>query len=237
MHAAGRHGTIAGGMTRPARMVRIAAASSLLLVVAGGCQALGVIADKIPKPPVKAEHALAGSTVGVMVWADRGVRIDWPRLPLDLAGGIQSRLEQAAKTGKKQPDLVGATFPVQPASIVRWQRDHPGHEAEQITDVAPRLGVQKLIYVELARFSTRAAGSTSLYRGTAVAQVKVVEVKDGRATIVYEAGDVTATFPKRGTDEGTPSGSDQQFYVGTVQALADQVAKRFVEHPAPEDGE
>ncbi len=194
-----------------------------------GCGALGALAGKMPRAPVKAEYSLAGKSVGVMVWADRGVLIDWPSIQLDLAGGIQARLIEAQKA--KSEDLKESTFPVMPASIIRWQREHPGYEAESITEVASRLGVQRLIYVEITRFGTRAGNSVNLFRGSATVTLKVIEVNESKGKIAHEQPDISTFFPKTSTPDGSPNGTDSAMYVGTVQRLADELAKRFVEHP------
>jgi hypothetical protein len=61
-----------------------------------GCQVIGVAAYKL-KPPetIKPKYMnMAGQSIGVMVWADRGLRIDWPTLQLDLANSIDTKLKE-----------------------------------------------------------------------------------------------------------------------------------------------
>src|SRR5256885_8652398 len=132
-----------------------------LLPFLAGCAALGVAAYKLEPPEtIRPKYAnLVNQSVGVMVWADRGIRIDWPTLRLDLANAIQQKLKEQTLDEKGKPKaktLLGVTYPVQPASIVRYQEDHPEVEAMPITDFAPKLGVGRLIYVELEDFATRA---------------------------------------------------------------------------------
>ncbi|HEX8323114.1 MAG TPA: hypothetical protein VF595_04295, partial [Tepidisphaeraceae bacterium] len=58
----------------------------VLLLGLSGCNVLGALAAKAPRPDVDAAYkGLAGQTVGVMVWADRGTQIDFSRLQLDVA--------------------------------------------------------------------------------------------------------------------------------------------------------
>jgi hypothetical protein len=205
-----------------------------LMLAASGCNVIGVIAAKMPRPPVKAEHSIAGASVGVMVWADRGTLLDFPNIQLDLAGSIQARFLDVRKADEKFKDLQGTTFPHIPASIIKWQRDNPGFDAEPVTDIAPRLGVNKLIYVEVARLGTRAADAIALYRGTAIASLKVIEVVDGKGKVVYDVPDLRVAYPPDGNEDGSPRGSDAQMYAGTIQQLSDQVARRFIEHPGDE---
>src|SRR4051794_35411872 len=100
---------------------------ALLFLCGGtsGCTVLGVGAAKL-LPPAKVRAAYRGlqhESVGVMVWADRGTRIDYPRMQLDTATSIQNKLILAQR--EKIKDLEGTTFPVETASIVRYQMDYP----------------------------------------------------------------------------------------------------------------
>src|SRR5437763_1545651 len=122
--------------------------SLLVLPFCSGCTILSVAAYKL-KPPetIHPKYTnLVNQTVGVMVWADRGIRIDWPTLQLDVANGVDKKLQETPKDSKGVPKaktLIGVEFPVQPAAIARYQRDHPEVEAMAITDVAPPAGVSR----------------------------------------------------------------------------------------------
>src|SRR5688572_33444626 len=145
-------------MTRTLRRSLFILLPSSFILLLSGCQILGVAAYKL-KPPETIQPKYMGlenQSTGVMVWADRGLRIDWPTIQLDLANTVQKKLTDFQKAKKRESKTLGGTsFPVLPASIVRYQRDFPEIEAMPITDVAPRLQVSRLIYVELEDFSTR----------------------------------------------------------------------------------
>ena len=201
------------------------------MVALPGCALLGVVAHAVPPPEVKPKYyGLAGENIGIMVWADRGIRIDWPTLQLDLANTIQEQLQADPKT----KSIAGATYTVEPASIVRYQKDHPEVDALPITRVAPALGVTRLIYVEIEDFSTRSNMSVELYLGQAKATVHVVEVHDGVAKVAFEQADVTASFPPRASREGVPSLGDAKTYAGTVNAFGAAIAHLFVPY-TPDD--
>src|ERR1039458_1231073 len=78
---------------------------------------------------------LANQSVVVVVWADRGIRIDNPNLQLDLATGLEQKLKMA-QTDEKPKELIGATFPVRADSVARFQEDHPEMEYEPIEQTA-----------------------------------------------------------------------------------------------------
>jgi len=203
-----------------------------------GCTLLGVAAYKL-KPPETVQPKYMGlenQSTGVMVWADRGLRIDWPMIQLDLANTVQKKLTDFQKgKGRESKTLVGTTFPVLPASIVRYQKDHPEIEAMPVTDIAPRLGVRRLIYVELDDFATRSDQQVALFRGTGNATVKLVEV-DGanEAHVAFEQNNVTTHFPPKAPPEGTSAFGDARIYAGTIDALGTEIARLFVQYQLEE---
>jgi hypothetical protein len=199
------------------------------LFTLGGCALFGFVAQAMPKPPVQPPYkGLAGQTVAVIVWVDRGARIDFPQLPLDTTTGVQQKVTPPEKDA---PDVLkGTTFPYQPASMVRFTREHPELEGASAQELAANLNVTRLIYVEVDRFQTRADAAVSLYRGTMAGTVRVVE-KDpqtGKTKIAYEENDITAHFPPKGPEEGSMDIGDARTYVGTVQAFTTEVSRRFV---------
>lgn len=209
--------------------------SSALSLSSSGCTLLGFAAYAMPRPDVQPKYTgMTGQTVGVMVWADRGIRIDWPTVQLDLANAIQKKLSNEAT--KKDPPKVlkGTTFPVQAASIVRYQKDHPEIDARPITEIAPRLGVSRLIYVELEDFATRSDMSVDLFRGTANATIRVLEIDGGVAKVGFEQNNVRAAFPQKAPKEGIPGAGDQRIYAGIIDAFATEVTHQFVPYQAEE---
>jgi len=217
-------------LRRPAQSVLLPFAFCLLPCLLAGCEIVGVVDQAIPTVVVPRYTGLAGQTVGVMVWADRGMRIEYEFLQLDVANAVQAKLDEAARDkNAKVKELKGTTFPVQPRSIVRFQQDHPEIDGQAITEIAPRLGVKRLIYLEIEEFGTRPDGSIELYRGDAKVTLRVVEIDAaGKAKVAHEENEVAATFPRSAPKEGKPQIGDRRIYVGLVDALGTEVAKRFV---------
>src|SRR5689334_25234176 len=91
-------------------MSRRAARFLLCLIVPliSGCAIFGLASRAIPQMEPAKYKGLKGQTVGVMVWADSAVRIDYPTLRLDIANGVQTKLAAA----EKAKDVEGATYPV-----------------------------------------------------------------------------------------------------------------------------
>ena len=196
---------------------------------AAGCSIAGVAARALPEPKVPARYnGLHGHSVAVLVWAPRGLETDYPTLRLDLVTAIQSRLRNAQRA--RRGELKEATFPHAPASLVRFQDDHPELERSPIVSVAPRLGVERLIYIELENFQTRSDQSVELFRGAATVSLRVVEVEGGQAKVAYEEAGLTTVFPPNAPTEGIPNADDSRIYRGTVDQLATGVARRFYAH-------
>src|SRR4051794_12010822 len=147
----------------PRRLLLIACLATLPWM-SGGCNVIGVAANALPPPKVGAKYkGLAGQKVGVMVWADRATAINWPDLALALGGAVQAKMEAAQH--EKLEEVKDVISPSPPASYLRFEREHPEIAAEDVTTFAPRLGVTRLIYVEITDFTTRAAASQELFRG------------------------------------------------------------------------
>jgi hypothetical protein len=220
-------------MTRIIRLAILYSFSSFLIFLAG-CALFGAAAYKLQPPKkINPEYSdFAGQSIGVMVWLERGIKIDWPRLQLDLANSIEKQLREQtvdAKGKNKAKNLLGATYPVLPASIIRYQTDHPELEALPVTDIAPKFGVSRLIYVEVEDFGTRSDRTVELFRGTAKASVRLIEIdKNGKAKVAYEKSNIVATFPEKGPPEGSPSLGDARTYAGTLDAFATEIVHLFV---------
>ena len=212
--------------------------TAALLSMAGCAQfgaAAGLVAQAIPKDVDAAYKGLAGQQVIVMVWADRGVRLDNPLLQEEVAAAVQDKLINV-QAAEKPDALKGTTFPVATAAVVRYQEDHPEIEYQAATDVAARFNGSRLIYVEVTDFATRSDASLELFKGKLDARLSVVEMKDDgpnrvATKVVYDGGPISITFPKKSLNtDGEPGGSDAAISQKTIQAFADDVAKRFYKH-------
>lgn len=202
----------------------------ILLLSVSGCNVLGVAANAMPQANIPARYAdLRGHSVAVLVWLPRGLEVDYPALRLELTSAIQGKLQRAQAAGRGE--LKGATFPHTAASLVRFQEDHPELERTPIVTVAPRLGVQRLLYVELENFQTRSDQTVELFRGSATVAVRVVEIERGDAKVAFEASGLTVTYPPTAPPEGLPNTGDARISRGTVDILSTAIARLFYAHP------
>lgn len=206
-----------------------------------GCNVLGVAAQFLPPKKIAASYSgLRDQTVAVMVWTDRGTRLDYPMLQMDIARGITDKLGllTTPKEPKQKPqeELVNIRY-LNPMSVIRLQEEHPELEGMPSTEVATRLGVTRVIYVEIFSFETRSNLSIDLYKGNVLAKLQVLEVTPGQnktARIAFSEPDIRTTYPKYGT-EGVP-GSDtvngESIYKRTTDDFTTEIAERFFAHDA-----
>jgi hypothetical protein len=201
-----------------------------------GCAALGVGAAKLlpPRKVIPDYHGLPGQSLGIMVWVERGMRIDYPAMQLDTAMSVENKF--IAAQGEKLKEIEGTHFPIKPASIIRYQMDHPQIEAMQVVDVAPKLGVQRLLYIEVDGFQTRPQPGVELFRGEMSGSVKMIEITpDHKAKIVFQDDAIHAVFPKKSPPDGMPGADDYRIYLGTVDAFTTEVVHRFVTYEEEQD--
>ncbi|HEX8324795.1 MAG TPA: hypothetical protein VF595_12880, partial [Tepidisphaeraceae bacterium] len=154
----------------------------------------------------------------------------WPSLQLDAANSIVNKLlvAQAAEVN----DVKGVTFPYPPASFVKYQKEHPEIEALPITEVAGKLGVKRLIYVEINDLSTRADGGAALFLGRIDASMKIIEIDDkGVGTVGYGEEGIKTQFPEKAPREGVLNANDRAMYVGSVNVATTEIVKRLIQHP------
>jgi len=211
-----------------------------LALFALGLMSVGCSNSDPPKNPddVKPEHTykgLEGQTCAVMVYADWRTRVDYNRIQGDLAQFVQQRIETLVKgDGEEKQDKKNAatqTRFLNPLSVVRYQREHPQIEGEPITEVAPRLGVSRLIYIELTQFSAQSPESIMILKGTALASLRVLEISGGKATVAFEESGILTRYPPDAPEGVVPSDkyTVPKIYKGTLERLADKIALRFAE--------
>ena len=95
--------------TRAPRLFRrlILPSAFCLLPFLGGCTVLGFAASQLPAPTIPARYVLADQTVGVMVWAERGILLDWSsRIQQDLARSVQRTKRSSASTTAIRPGTL-----------------------------------------------------------------------------------------------------------------------------------
>jgi hypothetical protein len=209
---------------------------AIMLLACTSCDTVGVVASKVVgESDIPAAYTgLKGERVGVLVWADAGIVIDHPRIFADIAGSLQSKLQQAKDAGVDE--LKGTKF-VPSGDILQFQDAHPESQSDSAEQIALKLPLTRLIYVEVASLSIHPNNSLDLSRGEAVANVKVVAVTDGKSKTVYENDNITGVYPPNSPPEGMPGLEDETVYHKSIDALTTELAKLFIPHPPESNGD
>jgi len=198
-----------------------------------GCDAVGVVANAASgnEQVAPSYTGLKERHVGIMVWVDTGVAIDHPVLQGEVARGLQDKLQQAANA--KENSVKGIVW-TQADQILRFQEDHPEFQTDSAEEIAPRLNLTRLIYVEIETLSLHPNRAVDLTRGSVIGDLKVLEVSDGKAQVVYQESNVNITYPPHTPPEGLTGLNDDEVYTKSVDAFTTELAKRFITHPAEE---
>jgi hypothetical protein len=208
---------------------------ALLLLVPQGCAAVGAVASAVPQPMVSPAYGgLKNQRVGIMVWTDRATAEDHPAIQADVAKSIYGKLQEAADAG------IGDVRNVQWVGIdetLQFQEDHPEMEADPAEEVALRLpvSVTRLIYVEVTAFSLHSDEAVDLSRGSATANLKVIEIAGGKATVAYQEENISIIYPSDSPPEGLPGLDEDHVYQESIDALGKAVATLFISHPPDEE--
>jgi hypothetical protein len=198
-------------------------------MLCAGCGILANAANAMPLIVKAAYPGLKGKTTAVMVWPEPAVKINYPRIQADIIASLQQKLMDVQKKDKPE-DLQDTAFPVSWQSMMRYQENNPDADSQPIEQTAREVGVQRLIYIEVAEFQTRSDISPDLYRGQIVANLKVVELENGKVKTGYEENNITVKFPPKGPDEGWMNLGDENTYVGTIKEFTGKIAWKFYKH-------
>jgi hypothetical protein len=218
---------------RSAGSILIALMALALLAFAAGCETIGAVASKVEgaEDVAASYNGLKGQTVGVLVWADAGIIIDHPRIFADIGDSLQDKLQQAKAADV--PELKDTKF-LSNNKVLRFQDAHPESQADSAEQIALKLPITRLIYVEVASLTIHPNNSLDLSKGEVVADVKVVEVASGKARSVYENDNISGVFPPNSPPEGMPGLDDETVYHKSIDALTTELAKLFITHPQDE---
>ena len=162
--------------------------------------------------------------------------------PADIARDLTNKLNQATKPRdpkeKALPEVANIRY-LDPMTIVHFQADHPELEGTPSKDIAIRLGVTRVIYLEVYSFETRPSESIDLFKGTLLSKMEVLEVSPPAAPgaaktakIAFTDGDMRSVYPPKRPEgvAGTDVNADY-IYRKTVDQYTTDVALTFITHP------
>lgn len=195
----------------------------LLTGVLTGCDIAGFIGQGISGPKVvkvgPEYNKLAGKSVAVMVAADEQTLFGHPGAPLAISRAVSSQLAA---------DIKDATLS-DPVQVIDFQRKNPYWMTLPYGQLAKRMNVDRVILIDLIQYSTHEPGNTHVWRGTAIANVGVIEADaENPNNLVYQQN-IRVQFPEN-QPVGVLDSDDASIQLGLVKDMGLRIARLFVEH-------
>jgi hypothetical protein len=204
----------------------------VLFCLVGGCAAEEKPQNKYVEKPAAVYEGLKGQSCAVMVWADWRTRTEYNQIQIDMAKLVTKKLEDRSRKDGKKTESPTIQF-VNPASVVRYQREHPEVMSMPIGEVAPKLGAPRVIFIEFEDFAAHSPEAIGVLKGYAKATLRVLEVSGGVAKTVFEEADIHAHYPPDSPEGVIPSDkvNVRTIYDGTLELMAEKIVARFkLEH-------
>ncbi len=200
-------------------------AAAALLVAGSGCEAVswvaqGAVGSEPPPIKVPAEYdGLKDQRVAVLVDMGLATRYQHPMAQLECCEAISQRL--AAKV----PDAKV----VDARQVVEFQRRNIYWSSVPNAKLANRLGVTRLVMVDVMEYRLHEPGNRYLWQGRISARVGVVEADGPRPNAFAYETTVRAQYPP---EEPKPlvRTDVQSIRMGTLKLLARSVVGKFHEH-------
>lgn len=183
--------------------------SSLLVLIAaalGGCQAIGVVADKMVPPTVEAQYEL-GKTTQVLIIAENF------RVPTQSV----SDSDRVAQLVGEELTIEKATLIVSPEKLALVRDMKPEAYAKMsVVELGKAVGAQQVLYIDLGGIGVGAQPGSDVMKGVGSATVKVIDVNTG-----------TIAFPKDVAD-GLPVSFETALHRATKRATPDAIRSEAV---------
>lgn len=219
-------------------MKRIVIWTLALLAVAGagvllaGCGLPNLFAypfaDRDAKESVKREHDLTANRLLILPYASNDVLFEYPTAPLDVS---TFTVQEIRKHLRGKVDWV-----INPNQVALYQQSDLDWPNKPVAEIGRHMEADKVLYIELRRFTMMEERSANLYRGRVSAHVKVVDATAPTNTeAVLYSTDLSIEFPgdrPLGMSEISPARMEQL----TLYTFAKELIWKFYDHEEPRMG-
>ncbi len=209
------------------RLAALAAISATTCHLAG-CNIIGWGAQAFGPDPhavvdVEAEYfGLENQSVAVLVDADLATLYRFPTAQLETCAAITQQI--AAH--------VPGVSTVDPRQVVDFQQRNIYWNTATYSNLARRLGVKRLVLIELTEYRLHEPGNVNLFRGVIEANVSVAETDGPHPDDLAYSTHVIAAYPP-GRPEGVPDADPVTIRKGALDLFALYAAGKFFEHKEP----
>jgi hypothetical protein len=182
-----------------------------------GCQAIGVVADKISPPTVEAQYAF-GKTTQVLVIAENF------RTPTQ----SESDADRVAQLVSEELTTEQAALIVSPEKLALVRDVKPDAYAKMsVVDLGRAVGAQQVLYIDMGGVGVGAQPGSDVLKGVAQANVKIIDVATGAVAFPKDMAEgVPVSFEtvlRRASLKSTPDAVRTQAIVG----LSGKIARLF----------
>ncbi len=201
------------------------------LLAAGGClmsgceagrfMAYAVAGDGTRVVHTKAQYrGLEGKTFAVLVAADEYTQFTYPGAALGISREVAARIAAG----------VPGSVPMDPQKIVQFQRENPYWITVPYGQLIDRLGVERLVVVDLVEYTLREPGNSHVWQGQIVANVGVAEAGAGDGNSQAFATTVKGRFPDNSSKVGVLNSEDKTIQFGLLADFSNKTANLFRDH-------
>ena len=194
----------------------------LAALINTGCNPFTALYFLFLLPPPKLPAAYDGleqKTVVVLAHVGRGAQFDYAGLENDLVKGVVRELRENVKHIKI----------ADPGAVRQWKDEHSDYE---LSDVGREFKADRVVYLEIERFTLFEQQTSQLYRGSAKIRIQVAEM-DKNGEIEFDTH-LEPLFPGS-RPIPAPEMSQDKFRSLYVKFLTRQIAHHFFEYRPDED--
>lgn len=217
-------------LTRSSRAVRFRRTLSVALLagaagVLAGCNIVGFVAQGIAGDgesavAVDAQYrGLPNKSVAVVVTAGDNTLFEHPNATGAICRTVSKQLSL---------DIPGVKLS-EPAKLLEFQRNNPYWNTLPYGDLIKRLNVDRIVYIDLAEYTTHENGNANVWRGRVSGTVGIVEADAKDPDNLAFTTRIETAYPNEKT-VGVLSSDDATIQAGMVTTFSSRVSALFRDH-------
>ncbi len=197
----------------------------VVVATATGCEMIGFAAHVIGGDSAKkvtvmpAYNGLDNQSVAVLVAADEYTLFEYPGVAEAVCREVSAQLVG---------NIPGVRV-LNPQQASRFQQENHFWSTMPYQDLMARLGVQRMIYLDLVQYATHEPGNTYVRRGVMVANLGVAEANADAPNDFVFATTLRAQYPQ-GAEVKLLEQDDQTIRLGLLRSFSLQLVNQFREH-------
>lgn len=219
-------------MRRIVRSSILAVMLPLVVCCASGCGIPNLLvypfADRDAKKDVKEAYHLTSERLLILPYLGREVEFESPTAGTDISGALIRHIRD---------NLRGRVHRVvSPQQVAKYQQSRLDWQGTQVAEIGREFQADKVLYLEIQRYSIMEERSANLYRGRLSGHLQVIDTAPASRgkEVLYEA-DISVQVPDdkpigaTEIPEGTLRGA-------TLYRFAQEVIWKFCDHEEPRMG-